>query len=197
MHDFTCSSCARTQSPNLRNHTPIRAPPPRPQFPTPTRHSQAAQSPTGSSMQLSGLRAAALGERSSWSSPTSGYGLDSPTSSARTATGERRTPQVLQGSSANGREGPASPRIRTPHPCHRSASDCSRLAVSRLKTEQVAPASPHRSRLAFAVAAIALNLVALVSRLALRRLDPMAPQRRGPPRVPEGNSAAERRRANR
>lgn len=35
-----------------------------------------------------------------------------------------------------------------------------------------------------------------MSRLALRRLRPMAPQRRGPPRVPEGNSAAERRHAN-
>lgn len=30
---------------------------------------------------------------------------------------------------------------------------------------------------------------------ALRRLGPMAPQRRGPPRIPEGSSAAERRRA--
>lgn len=35
-----------------------------------------------------------------------------------------------------------------------------------------------------------------MSRLALQRLLPMAPQRRGPPRVPEGNSAAERRHAN-
>lgn len=115
------------------------------------------------------------------------------TSSRSTATGERTTPQVPRGSSAKGREGPASP---APLPRHRSASDCSRLTASRPRTERVAPASLHRSRLAFAVAAIAPSLVVLVSRLALRRLRPMAPQRRGPPRVPEGNSAAERRHAN-
>lgn len=44
MHDFTSSSCARTQSPSLRNHTPTHALS-HPQSPTPIRHSQAAQSP--------------------------------------------------------------------------------------------------------------------------------------------------------
>lgn len=140
---------------------------------------------------IGGERAAAIGDRSSWSSPTGGCGLDSPTSSRSTATGERR---CLGGAAPRAEKAPPPP---LPLPRHRSASDCSRLTASRPRTERVAPASLHRSRLAFAVAAIAPSLVVLVSRLALRRLRPMAPQRRGPPRVPEGNSAAERRHANR
>lgn len=98
-----------------------------------------------------------------------------------------RTSKGAPSSGAQGREGHALPH---------SASDCSRLAASRPRAERVAPASPHRVRLALAVAAVAPGLAALVSLLAPRRPGPMAPQRRGPPRVPEGSSAAERRRAN-
>lgn len=95
--------------------------------------------------------------------------------------------KAARGSGAEGgREGPP-----------RSASDCSRLAASRPRAERVTPASPHRARFAVAVAAVAPRQEALVFRLAPRRPGPMAPQRRGPPRAPEGSRAAERRRTNR
>lgn len=142
-------------------------------------------------MQLWGKRLAAVGNRPSWYSPPSGCGFDSPTPESQDCSAPLRGYAHLRR-----RPGAAAPRAEKAPPPH-SASDCSRLAASRPRAERVAPASPHRVHLALAVAAVAPGLAALVSLLAPWRPGPMAPQRRGPPRVPEGSSAAERRRANR
>ncbi|KAL1778894.1 hypothetical protein HispidOSU_008094 [Sigmodon hispidus] len=80
--------------------------------------------------------------------------LTHPRRGLSTATGECCTPKVPQGTGAKSQEGPASLY---------SAYDCSRLAASRPRAESVAPVSPHRARLALAVAAVARGLAALGS----------------------------------
>lgn len=135
------------KSSSLRNHTLLHThthpflPLPSIPNPDPPLSVQDSQSAIG------GERATAIGDRSSWSSPTGGCGLDSPTSSRSTATGERTTPQVPRGSSAKGREGPASPAPPPPTPLGlRLLSPDREPAEDRARRSRVPTPFPPRFR---------------------------------------------------